>query len=130
MVICCIAKGCENTQDANSHVMFHKIPVSVERKNQWLAALDIDPATPFDRIKQYRVCEEHFTAEDYVEKKQYASRKLIMYLKDTAVPSVFTPHAERRAPSPAVSSVLSSLYCTGGGRRWEQLCRSPFIGSC
>ncbi|XP_028256554.1 zinc finger MYM-type protein 4-like isoform X4 [Parambassis ranga] len=103
MVICCIAKGCENTQNAYSHVMFHKIPVSVERKNQWLAALGIDPTTPFDKIKQYRVCEEHFTPVDYVEKKQYASRKLIMYLKDTAVPSIFKPHAERRAPSLAVT---------------------------
>lgn len=108
MVICCIAKGCENKQRTYTNVMFHRIPSNVVRRNQWLAALDISTSTPQDKINQYRVCEEHFSPEDYVEKLQhifvaYATRKTVLRLKDTAVPSIFKAQAEQSAP---VSCVL------------------------
>ena len=56
--------------------------------NQWLLALDIDPNTPVDIIKDYRVCSEHFTEDDYFEQMEFATRTIKRVLKDTAIPSI------------------------------------------
>uniref|UniRef100_A0A8C1YG49 THAP domain-containing protein 1 n=1 Tax=Cyprinus carpio TaxID=7962 RepID=A0A8C1YG49_CYPCA len=95
MVITCIAKGCENKQRTYTNVMFHRIPSNVELRNKWLAALEICSSTPLNKIKQYRVCEEHFAPEDYFEKMEYGSRKTVLRLKDTAVPSIFKAQEEQ-----------------------------------
>ncbi|XP_052402604.1 uncharacterized protein LOC127949408 isoform X2 [Carassius gibelio] len=97
MVITCIAKGCENKQRTYTNVMFHRIPSNVELRNKWLAALEICSSTPLNKIKQYRVCEEHFAPEDYFEKMEYGSRKTVLRLKDTAVPSIFKAQEEQSA---------------------------------
>ncbi|KAL2092785.1 hypothetical protein ACEWY4_012583 [Coilia grayii] len=79
--------------------MFHRFPKPVERRRLWLAALGIPSTTPEKKIKQYSVCEEHFKREDYKQKMPYASRKMVLTLKKTAVPFVFDTEAERSASS-------------------------------
>lgn len=112
MVVSCIAKGCENKQRRYTNTMFHRIPPNVERRNLWLAALAIPPTTHVEKIKQYRVCEEHFTPEDYVEKMQFSNRRTcvlrlkVLRLKNTAVPSIFR-QADRSASSIAVRGIKS-----------------------
>ena len=64
MVIICIAKGCENKQRTYTNVMLHRIPSNVELRNKWLATLEICTSTPLYKIKQYRVCKEHFAPEE------------------------------------------------------------------
>ena len=105
MVICCV-KGCDNKQRTYTNIMFHRIPKPVERRNLWLAVLDIPATTPVDKINQYRVCDEHFKPEDYEEKMQYATRKMLLHLKDTAVPSIFSTEAEQSSSSMPVSNVI------------------------
>lgn len=109
MVICCVAKGCDNKQRTYTSTMFHRIPKPVERRNLWLAALGIPSTTPAEKINQYRVCEEHFRPEDYEEKMQYATKKMVLSLRNTAVPSIFTTEAERSASSMPVSTFFPSL---------------------
>ena len=86
--------------------MFHRFPKPVERRRLWLAALGIPSTTPEKKIKQYSVCEEHFKREDYKQKMHYASRKMVLALKKTAVPSVFDTEAERSASSMPVSVIF------------------------
>ena len=86
--------------------MFHRFPKPVERRRLWLAALGIPSTTPEKKIKQYSVCEEHFKREDYKQKMHYASRKMVLTLKKTAVPSVFDTEAERSASSMPVSVIF------------------------
>ncbi|XP_041958577.1 zinc finger and SCAN domain-containing protein 2-like isoform X3 [Alosa sapidissima] len=94
MVNCCV-KGCGNKQRTYTNTMFHSIPKPVERRSLWLAALGIPATTPVDKINRYRVCDEHFKPEDYEEKMQYATRKMLLHLKGTAVPSIFSTEAEQ-----------------------------------
>ena len=86
--------------------MFHRFPKPVERRRLWLAAVGIPSTTPEKKIKQYSVCEEHFKREDYKQKMHYASRKMVLALKKTAVPSVFNTEAERSASSMPVSVIF------------------------
>ncbi|XP_060760721.1 zinc finger MYM-type protein 4 isoform X2 [Neoarius graeffei] len=107
MVICCV-KGCNNKQRTYTNIMFHRIPKPVERRNLWLAALGIPATTPVDKINQYRVCDEHFKPEDYEEKMQYATRKVLLHLKDTAVPSIFSTEAEQSSSSMPTSKIYKT----------------------
>ena len=70
MGVRCIVKSCDNKQGRPGNTMtLHRIPTkNADLMNQWLLALDIDPNTPVDIIKDYRVCSEHFTEDDYFEK--------------------------------------------------------------
>lgn len=111
MVITCIAKGCENKQRTYTNVMFHRIPSNVELRNKWLAALEICSSTPLNKIKQYRVCEEHFAPEDYFEKMEYGSRKTVLRLKDTAVPSIFKAQEEQSAHVSCLLFLFLMLIC-------------------
>lgn len=112
MVVSCIAKGCENKQRRYLNTMFHRIPPNVERRTLWLAALGIPIATPVEKISGYRVCEEHFTPEDYEMKMQYATKKMIQRLKNTAVPSIFNTETKQNASSIA-ASIISILFSRG-----------------
>ena len=109
MVICCV-KGCGNKQRKYTNVMFHRIPQPVERRNLWLAALGIPATTPVDKTNQYRVCYDHFNPEDYEEKMQYATREILLHLKDTAVPSIFSTAAEQCSSSIPVSIISILPY--------------------
>ncbi|XP_059196551.1 uncharacterized protein LOC131977324 isoform X1 [Centropristis striata] len=80
MVITCIVKGCDNKQKVYSAVMFHRIPTHHKRRKAWLAALDMDPTTSVDILKNWRVCSEHFTQKDYTSTG--------LRLKDAATPTI------------------------------------------
>ncbi|XDV35988.1 hypothetical protein PO909_005842 [Leuciscus waleckii] len=73
--------------------------------NQWLLGLDIDPNTPEDIIKDYHVCSEHFTEDDYFEKMEFATRTMKRVLKDTAIPSIVKT-GQSGSPAAAVSVPL------------------------
>jgi len=111
MVITCIVKGCENKPRKYTNLMFHRIPSNVDLGNQWLAVLGICPTTPLYKINQYRVCEEHFAPEDYVEKMLYGPRKMVLRLKKTAVPSIFKEQAELSASVSCVLLIFVTSIC-------------------
>ncbi|KAK0143836.1 Mannosyl-oligosaccharide 1,2-alpha-mannosidase IA [Merluccius polli] len=67
-MVMCVVNGCDSKSKVYFTIMFHRIPTKDnERKNQWLAALNIDLRTPVESIKKWRVCSEHFAPEDYLE---------------------------------------------------------------
>ena len=70
MGVRCIVKSCDNKQGRPGNtMMFHRIPTkNADLMNRWLLALEIDPNTPVDIIKDYHICSEHFTEDDYFEK--------------------------------------------------------------
>uniref|UniRef100_A0A8C6UVN0 THAP domain-containing protein 1 n=1 Tax=Neogobius melanostomus TaxID=47308 RepID=A0A8C6UVN0_9GOBI len=79
MTFACVVRGCDNKAKKYSVVMFHRFPNDDKRRQVWLAALNMDPTTPVEVLKKWRVCSEHFTEEDYY----YALSTL--RLKDTFV---------------------------------------------
>ena len=112
MIICCAAitalKGCDNKQRTYTNIMFHRIPKPLEQRNLWLAALGIPAKTPVDKINRYCVCNEHnfLTGGLRIENAvAYATRKMLLHLKDTAVPYIFSTEAEQCSSSVPVSSL-------------------------
>lgn len=77
-----------------NNTMLHRISFNVQLRKQRLAALE--------KIYRYLVYKEHFTPEEYKEKKLY-STKMIPCLKNTAVQSTFCTDTQLSASSMAVS---------------------------
>uniref|UniRef100_A0A8C2JPB8 THAP domain-containing protein 1 n=2 Tax=Cyprinus carpio TaxID=7962 RepID=A0A8C2JPB8_CYPCA len=83
-MVLCVVKGCDNKSKVYSIIMFHRIPTkNKKRKNQWLAALNIDLKTPVESIKKWRVCSEHFGPDDYLVNMDSITRTTVRRLKDT-----------------------------------------------
>uniref|UniRef100_A0A9J8BS28 THAP-type domain-containing protein n=1 Tax=Cyprinus carpio carpio TaxID=630221 RepID=A0A9J8BS28_CYPCA len=57
MGVRCIVKSCDNKQGRPGNtMMFHRIPTkNADLMNRWLLALEIDPNTPVDIIKDYHI---------------------------------------------------------------------------
>uniref|UniRef100_A0A8C1GH85 THAP domain-containing protein 1 n=1 Tax=Cyprinus carpio TaxID=7962 RepID=A0A8C1GH85_CYPCA len=100
MVITCIVKGCDNKQKVYSTVMFHRIPTHHKRRKVWLAVLNMDPTTPVQMLKNWHVCSEHFTQQDYTSTG--------LCLKDTTTPTIFKSPTEQSGSSP--DAVSKRLY--------------------
>uniref|UniRef100_A0A8C6WZ41 THAP domain-containing protein 1 n=1 Tax=Neogobius melanostomus TaxID=47308 RepID=A0A8C6WZ41_9GOBI len=79
MTITCVVHGCDNKEKKYSVVMFHRFQTHHKRRKVWLAALNMDPTTPVEVLKKWRICSEHFTEEDYTSSG--------LRLKDTAIPT-------------------------------------------
>ncbi|XP_042608046.1 uncharacterized protein si:ch211-40k21.5 isoform X2 [Cyprinus carpio] len=102
-MVLCVVKGCDNKSKVYSIIMFHRIPTkNKKRKNQWLAALNIDLKTPVESIKKWRVCSEHFGPDDYLVNMDSITRTTVRRLKDTAIPTIF-----RIQTGPSVSSPMA-----------------------
>lgn len=106
----CIVKGCDNRDRRYGSLMFHRIPTTDKhqhRKTEWLAALGLDPTTPLELLRKWRVCSEHFVSNDYIETTDKVTRLKVRHLKDKAVPSVFPA---RRQSESAVGAVSLLFY--------------------
>ncbi|XP_063062949.1 zinc finger and BTB domain-containing protein 17-like [Engraulis encrasicolus] len=103
----CAVKSCENKYKRHRQLMFHRIPHQPERMQQWISACGINPSTPVEKMVNYRVCEEHFTPEDYMD-VTFFMRGPTRKLKDTAVPSIFKPQTVPDAEPSSPQSVSSS----------------------
>ncbi|XP_016388945.1 MORC family CW-type zinc finger protein 3-like isoform X3 [Sinocyclocheilus rhinocerous] len=102
-MVMCVVKGCDSKSKVYSTIMFHRIPTkNKKRKNQWLAALNIDLKTPVESIKKWRVCSEHFGPDDYLENMDSVTRTTVRRLKDTTIPTIF-----RVQTGPSVSSPMA-----------------------
>uniref|UniRef100_A0A8C6V119 THAP domain-containing protein 1 n=1 Tax=Neogobius melanostomus TaxID=47308 RepID=A0A8C6V119_9GOBI len=88
----CTVQGCDNKAKVYSVVMFHRFPNNRKRRKVWLAALNMDPTTPVEVLKKWRVCSEHFTEEDYTSSG--------LRLKDKAIPTVWRSRMQQIRSSP------------------------------
>ena len=105
----CVVNGCDSKSKVYFTIMFHRIPTKDnERKNQWLAALNIDLRTPVESIKKWRVCSEHFAPEDYLENMDRVTHTTVRRLKDTAIPTIFRAQTGRSGSSPTTVSRLAT----------------------
>ncbi|XP_050974514.1 uncharacterized protein LOC127170539 isoform X1 [Labeo rohita] len=100
-MVMCVVKGCDNKSKVYSIIMFHRIPTkNKQRKNQWLAALNIDLKTPVESIKKWRVCSDHFGPDDYLENMDSVTRTTVRRLKDTVIPTIFKAQTGPSGSSP------------------------------
>lgn len=76
----CAVTSCSNYYKRNSDVSFHILPVDINRKRQWEAALGYQ-LSPYERV-----CSAHFRASDYYCPER--SERTRKRLKGDAVPSV------------------------------------------
>uniref|UniRef100_A0A8C6WMC0 THAP domain-containing protein 1 n=1 Tax=Neogobius melanostomus TaxID=47308 RepID=A0A8C6WMC0_9GOBI len=83
MPFICIVPGCDNKQKVYSVVMFHRFPTHPKRRKKWFDALKMDP-TNLEGLKNWRVCSEHFTEEDYTSSG--------LRLKNSATPTILRSH--------------------------------------
>uniref|UniRef100_A0A8C6T677 THAP domain-containing protein 1 n=1 Tax=Neogobius melanostomus TaxID=47308 RepID=A0A8C6T677_9GOBI len=83
MPFICIVPGCDNKQKVYSVVMFHRFPTHPKRRKKWFDALKMDP-TNLEGLKNWRVCPEHFTEEDYTSSG--------LRLKNSATPTILRSH--------------------------------------
>uniref|UniRef100_A0A673HJD1 THAP domain-containing protein 1 n=1 Tax=Sinocyclocheilus rhinocerous TaxID=307959 RepID=A0A673HJD1_9TELE len=98
-MVMCVVKGCDSKSKVYSTIMFHRIPTkNKKRKNQWLAALNIDLKTPVESIKKWRVCSEHFGPDDYLENMDSVTRTTVRRLKDTTIPTIFRLYSSSPQP--------------------------------
>ncbi|XP_068582703.1 THAP domain-containing protein 1-like isoform X3 [Cebidichthys violaceus] len=86
MVRPCVFPGCSNKEVSWSPYRFHRVPLhDIGLKKQWLVTLNIDSDTPLAKLRQLRVCSDHFSEEDYLRPRP---NKLDRHLlKRTAVPN-------------------------------------------
>ncbi|XP_034543584.1 uncharacterized protein zgc:158320 isoform X2 [Notolabrus celidotus] len=93
MVRCCKFPNCTNKDKSYSPCSFHRLPLSdPKRRRLWLLALQIDPATPLQklRVADFRVCSDHFDKSDF----QQGGKNTATYLIYTAVPREIKPELE------------------------------------
>ncbi|KAF5904923.1 zinc finger protein 28 isoform X1 [Clarias magur] len=92
MVRACVYPGCPVKQK-RWEKSFHRFPLrDPERTRMWLLALRLDINTPRARVRDLRVCGQHFRDEDY----NIRTGALRTTLKSTAVPSPVThTHTEQ-----------------------------------
>ncbi|KAK0150511.1 hypothetical protein N1851_008389 [Merluccius polli] len=108
-MVMCVVNDCDSKSKVYFTIMFHRIPTKDnERKNQWLAALNIDLRTPVESIKKWRVCSEHFAPEDYLENMDRVTHTTVRRLKDTAIPTIFRAQTGRSGSSPTTSTPQKS----------------------
>ncbi|XP_054649835.1 uncharacterized protein zgc:113149 isoform X3 [Dunckerocampus dactyliophorus] len=87
MVRTCNYPGCNNKNE--SPYAFHRFPVTdIAIRQLWLLAIGYSTRTKVARMKELRVCNAHFSEDDYVPKDPGKRKKRI--LKSSAVP---TPQA-------------------------------------
>ena len=68
----CVYQGCSNKRSTATlkHKSFHSIPeLDVELRKLWLTALKIDGEPSVEQTKNWRVCSDHFEAEDFYPKE-------------------------------------------------------------
>uniref|UniRef100_A0A8C6U2Q0 THAP domain-containing protein 1 n=1 Tax=Neogobius melanostomus TaxID=47308 RepID=A0A8C6U2Q0_9GOBI len=90
MPFICIVPGCDNKQKVYSVVMFHRFPTHPKRRKKWFDALKMDP-TNLEGLKNWRVCSEHFTEEDYTSSG--------LRLKNSATPTILRSRIQQRRSS-------------------------------
>ena len=117
MVHNCIVRNCINSErPSNQHnILYHSFPADAKRLSQWISR--IGAAHPFSSntvTSQSKVCQMHFTAEDYIGDQS-------THLKASAVPSLFesnvmsqsnqqgaTASSAPSSPSPSITPVSSA----------------------
>ncbi|KAK7166547.1 hypothetical protein R3I93_006338 [Phoxinus phoxinus] len=71
MVRACAFPNCSNRMKRYLCLSFHRLPLrNREILHLWLVALQLDVQTPLKtlRVRDYRVCSEHFDEDDFTEK--------------------------------------------------------------
>ncbi|XP_037620622.1 THAP domain-containing protein 1-like [Sebastes umbrosus] len=107
MVRHCVFPGCSNKEVSWSPYRFHRVPLNdTGLKQLWLVTLNIDLDTPVAKLRELRVCSDHFSEEDYLKPRP---NKLDRHLlKRTAVPN------HQVLPSPEQSLLPRERPSTSG----------------
>lgn len=107
----CMAPGCSNNHCNNPELHYHRLPLGNQSLlNEWLAKMKL--ARP-PKLQYARVCSQHFTADDYQVKGQFADsgryyQEQTSKLKPTAVPTVFDFSQYSRGTTDAPSTSPSA----------------------
>ncbi|KAI5630879.1 THAP domain-containing protein [Phthorimaea operculella] len=99
----CIAYNCLNNSSDKS-LKFHKLPRDMERRREWLIAIDREDLLKRENLKSssHEVCSAHFEESQMIVKK---------YLKDDAVPKlkVSEPYKTQEVASSEASIVAVKI---------------------
>ena len=98
----CSAWGCDRRISKEAGVPFHKFPLKEkERLKKWLITMRRDDFKP---TIHSRICAKHFVIADY--------HPFSIYLKNTAIPSVFDLHRRLHYQKPwEVNHMCNVLRC-------------------
>ena len=105
MVHNCIVHSCINSERraSNQHgILFHSFPADAERLSQWISRIGAaHPFSPNIVTSQSKVCQMHFTAEDYIGDQS-------THLKANAVPSLFESNMQSQSSQQGAATVSSA----------------------
>ena len=113
MVRACNFPGCPNKTTSGAKQFFHRFPNTNRASRElWLAAVGLNVHTNLRKIKEFRICSDHFDEADYVPST--TGKKHV--LKCSAVPHVgpnTRPHIASSSTTPQVrDGQTSTLYDT------------------
>ncbi|CAM1312804.1 Uncharacterised protein g6093 [Pycnogonum litorale] len=102
-IIFCVAKHCENgrhNSQTRKDLIYHKFPNDEERTRAWLVAVGrqdlCDDLEYFECFQlTHRICSEHFTEKDFVERPTGIHRRPV--LKRNAIPCLIMANENKRS---------------------------------